>query len=197
MKRATGDPPVGPLPERHQGMSRYAANAVTALRVLLTPLFAWSVARSDGGLTGWLAAALFVVIAASDFVDGRLARRLGAASHVGRLLDHLADIAFIMSALLAYAGRGVVPWWVPAAIGASFTVYVVDSWWGSGTRGLPALVGSRIGHAGGVLNYGLIGILVGNESMGLHLLSPSMMSGLYLLVPLYSGAAIATRLRRR
>ncbi len=109
------------------------------------------------------------------------------------MLDHVADISFILCALAAYVSRGVAPWWVPAAIAASFAVYVGDSWW-QGGRVRPTLIGSRIGHTAGVLNYGLIGVLVGNESVGLHWLPAPVMHVLYLLVPLYSSAAIATRL---
>ena len=187
---------VSPSNRRRARWRPYAANAVTGLRMCLTPLFAWVVMTADAGARGWLAAGLFVVIAGSDLVDGRLARRFGAASARGRVLDHVADIVFILSALDAYVLRGVVPGWVPGAIGASFGVYVVDSWWRSETRGIPTLIGSRVGHVGGVLNYGLVGVLVGNETVALHQLSPAVMSWLFLLVPIYSGAAIATRLLR-
>ena len=71
-----------------------------------------------------LAAVLFAVVALSDFVDGRIARRLGAQSAAGRVLDHAADIIFILAAFGLYVGLGIVPWWVPASIAAAFAVYV-------------------------------------------------------------------------
>ena len=56
------------------------------------------------------------------------------------------------------------------------------------------LVGSRVGHAAGVLNYALIGVVVTDRSTGLHLLPEALLHGLFCLVPVYSALAIATRL---
>jgi phosphatidylglycerophosphate synthase len=175
--------------------TRNAANAVTGLRIVLTPVFLWCVLQAAHGATGWPAAAVFAVVALSDFVDGRIARRLGAASPSGRVLDHAADITFILAALGLYVGLGAAPWWVPASIAASFAVYVLDSIRRSGAR--PALVGSRLGHLGGVSNYALIGVLVGNYTVGLGWLPAWLMHSLFMLVPLYSAASILTRLAPR
>ena len=176
-------------------ITRHAANAVTALRIVLTPLFLWSVLRVEDGAPGTLAAAVFAVVALSDFLDGRIARRLGAESTGGRVLDHAADITFILAALGLYVGVGVVPWWVPASIAAAFGVYVIDSLRRSGPQ--PSLIGSRIGHLGGVCNYALIGVLVGNDTLGLRWLPPWVTYGLCALVPIYSAASILTRVLPR
>jgi CDP-diacylglycerol--glycerol-3-phosphate 3-phosphatidyltransferase len=66
---------------------RFLPNAVTLLRLLLVPVFGWSVVA---GRTA-LAPALLVALAASDWVDGLLARRYRAESRLGALLDPLAD----------------------------------------------------------------------------------------------------------
>lgn len=169
------------------------ANAVTAGRLLATPLFvscAWH--AHDSFVAGWTAGALFVFAAWSDVADGRMARRRGTASDGGRVLDHFADITFILGSLATYVFLGIAPWWVPASIAAAFSVYVADSWIRSAPV-KPTLIGSRIGHAGGVANYVLIGVLVFNESAGLHWLPSPFVGALFALVPLYSGAAIAAR----
>lgn len=175
-------------------LARHAANAVTAVRIALTPAFVWSVLRVEDGGSGWLAAALFAAVALSDFVDGRLARRLGADSAGGRVFDHAADIAFILAALGLYVGLGIVPWWVPASVAAAFAVYVVDSLRRSGAQA--SLIGSRIGHVGGICNYALIGVLVGNDTVGLGWLPSWVMRALFALVPIYSTASILSRLMR-
>jgi phosphatidylglycerophosphate synthase len=175
-----------------QIVARHAANAVTALRIVLTPVFLWSVGHAQDGGTGWLAAVVFTIVALSDFFDGRVARWLEAANAGGRVLDHVADIVFILAALTVYARLGAVPWWVPASIATAFAVYVIDSLLRSSRR--PALIGSRIGHYGGVCNYALIGVLVGNYSIGLGWVPMWLMDGLLALVPLYSAASIVTRL---
>ena len=62
----------------YDGAVRHAANLVTLLRLALVVPFVLAVQAAHGdGASGWPAAALFAVIAASDFVDGRLARRFG------------------------------------------------------------------------------------------------------------------------
>ena len=170
------------------------ANLLTALRLLLTPVFIALVGVASGAdAAGVLAVIVFAVVAASDVWDGRVARRWGSESSGGRVFDHFADIGFIVPALCAYVWLGLAPWWVPAAIAAAFAFYVIDSRVrrNAGPRNL---IGSRIGHVGGVCNYVLIGVLVCNNSAGIQLLSPAFLKGLYCLVPLYSLAAVVARL---
>jgi phosphatidylglycerophosphate synthase len=179
----------------HAPVRRYAAHAVTLLRPALAPCFAAAVVAAEGGGSGWIAAALFAVVAASDALDGRLARRFGTASSTGRALDHGADITFLLVALSTYVWIGAAPWWVPAAIGASFAAYAVDSRWRPDVQ--PRWMANRIGHTGGVANYVLVGVLVGNHSVGLAWLPPLLMQALFVAVPIYSGLAIAGRLMAR
>jgi len=171
--------------------SRHAANAITALRIVLTPVFVWCVLRGSAGGARWPAALVFTLVAISDFVDGRIARRLGAAGAIGQALDHAADITFLLVSLGLYVALGAAPWWVPASIAAAFGVYVADSLRRSGAR--RHLIGSRIGHLGGICNYVLVGVLVGNVTLDLQWLPPWLMRALFALVPLYSGASIASR----
>jgi CDP-diacylglycerol--glycerol-3-phosphate 3-phosphatidyltransferase len=174
--------------------SQHAANALTGLRVVLTPAFVVAVWRGDAHIVaGAAAVAIFAVAAVSDVFDGRLARRCGSASDAGRAFDHFADIGFILSALSTYAALGTAPWWVPAVIAGTFTFYVLDSWSHPG-NGVRHLVSSRIGHAGGVLNYAVVGILVCNNTAGIQLLSAAVLHKLFLLVPIYSTLAVVARL---
>ncbi len=179
-----------------QRLGPHAANALTTGRILLTPVFAALICTAPSRpRLGWLAVLVFAVVAASDVIDGRMARRWGSASNGGRTFDHLADIGFILAALSTYALLGITPWWVPAAIAASFTFYVVDSWSRPSARG--GLIGSRVGHLGGVLNYALVGVLVCNNSAGIHALSDATLSVLFWLVPAYSALAVVNRLGAR
>src|SRR5574337_1157310 len=106
-----------------------AANTLTTARVLLTPVFVWLIsAATTAPLVGWFAVIVFAAVDDGGGGDGRLARRWGSASNGGRTFDHLADIGFILAALSTYTRLGIAPWWVPAAIAASFAFYVIDSW---------------------------------------------------------------------
>ena len=174
-------------------LRRQLANLLTGLRVVLTPAFIVLAWPADGGGVG--AAVLFVVLAASDVYDGRLARRYDSVSRGGRTFDHVADIVFILGALSAYAMQGLVPWWVAASVGASFAFYVLDSW--LLTAAAPTLIGSRVGHLAGICNYALVGLLAFNNTAGLHLLSAGFLRVLFCLVPVYSAAAILARVAGR
>jgi len=166
-----------------------SANLLTGLRLALTPAFmaiAWHAEPAS-----WGAGVLFMVIAATDVWDGHLARRYGSASRAGRTFDHIADIGFVLGALSTYALQSLVPWWVPAAVGGSFSLYGLDSW--SLSAAVPTLIGSRVGHLAGICNYALIGVLAFNNTAGIHLLSAAFLEKLFWLVPLYSAAAVLSR----
>lgn len=167
------------------------AHGITALRVLLTiPLIL--IVAGQSTLPVWCAALLFALIAASDIVDGQVARASGTASNWGRGFDHGADIFFVLGTLSVYAWRGIAPWWVPASIAVAFTLYVIDAF--SGAAPTPARrAAGRIGHVGGVCNYVLIGVLIGNETIGLHLLPPALLAIILLAVPVYSLASVVAR----
>ena len=171
---------------------RHAANLVTLLRPVLALPFACAVLAAAAGASGLYAALLFAVVAASDSIDGRLARHLAITSAAGRVLDHGSDIFFLLIALGAYVWIGAAPWWVPAAIAAAFAAYALDARWRPDVQ--PRWLAHRVGHAGGVANYVLVGVLVGNVSVGLGWIPPAVMAALFAAVPLYSGWAIAGRL---
>jgi CDP-diacylglycerol--glycerol-3-phosphate 3-phosphatidyltransferase len=184
------------------GWGPNAANLLTATRVVLTPLFMLAVSCADRSLLlGVTAVLIFAVVAASDVLDGWAARRWRTDSSAGRVFDHFADVGFLVLSLTTYVWLGVAPWWVPAAVAGSFGFYVIDSrrisHHPSAVSRQPPLVGSRIGHVGGVCNYVLVGVLVCNTSARIHLLSPAFLSLLFCLVPLYSGGAVVARLLSR
>jgi phosphatidylglycerophosphate synthase len=179
---------------RAGSLRRHGANAVTLLRLVLTPLFLWVVQQAYHGGPCWVAGMLFVVIAASDVLDGLVARAAGSANKRGRLFDHVTDLAFVLSSLLLFVEHGAVPWWVPAAVGASFAVYVVDSWRRSDAAARLDLQGTRIGHAGGIVNYIVIGVLVGNDVCRFRVLGEPAIHALFGIVLLVSAASVLTRL---
>jgi cardiolipin synthase len=56
------------------------------------------------------------VAAATDLIDGYLARHAGAASAVGAFFDPIADKLLMTGVYLALALEGSVPWWLVAVI---------------------------------------------------------------------------------
>jgi CDP-diacylglycerol--glycerol-3-phosphate 3-phosphatidyltransferase len=59
----------------------------------------------------WIAAAVFLVAAGTDWLDGYLARRLNQVTDLGKFLDPLVDKLLVLAPLLALVEMGRVPAW--------------------------------------------------------------------------------------
>src|SRR5665213_1664353 len=80
-------------------------NALTILRILLVPVFVVAFAI-PGDASRLVAFGVFVIAGVSDWLDGFAARKLKAGSHVGRMLDRIADKVLVTVALMMLvAGR--------------------------------------------------------------------------------------------
>jgi CDP-diacylglycerol--glycerol-3-phosphate 3-phosphatidyltransferase len=74
-------------------------NALTIARLAALPVLLAVLALSAGP-TSVPAAIIFGVVGATDFLDGLLARRLGAESRFGRIADPLADRLLVLVGLV-------------------------------------------------------------------------------------------------
>lgn len=93
-------------------------NALTLLRLLLVPVFAWLL-LADGGADPGLrvaAAVVFLIASLTDFVDGWLARRRNQVTTFGKVADPIADKALTGVALVGLSWLDVLPWWVTIVI---------------------------------------------------------------------------------
>jgi CDP-diacylglycerol--glycerol-3-phosphate 3-phosphatidyltransferase len=98
-----------------QGPAVNLPNAITLSRLVLTAVFV--VAMGFEGLAGRMTALIcFSVAAASDWLDGYLARRLGLVTPLGKLLDPLADKILVCAAFVFMSVEGFAPVWVTALI---------------------------------------------------------------------------------
>jgi CDP-diacylglycerol--glycerol-3-phosphate 3-phosphatidyltransferase len=82
------------------------ANAVTVARLLAAPVYvlmlvAWG--------ASWVNVIVGFLLAASDGLDGFIARRHGT-TRSGAFLDPLADKAVVLGALITLAAQGHLPW---------------------------------------------------------------------------------------
>ncbi|GGM26233.1 CDP-diacylglycerol--glycerol-3-phosphate 3-phosphatidyltransferase [Micromonospora yangpuensis] len=95
-----------------------AANALTALRLALVPVFVVLVVVSGTTRPGWqmLACLIFGFASLTDFVDGWIARRFGLVTSVGKVADPIADKALTGAALLLLSVYDRLPWWVTVVI---------------------------------------------------------------------------------
>ncbi len=90
--------------------------AGSAVRILLTPVVMWLVLEGEGDSAELAAVVLFCVAAATDWVDGRLARRWGVTSKLGSFLDTTADKLLVSGVLIALLAAGRVSTWIVAVI---------------------------------------------------------------------------------
>ncbi len=121
------------------------ANAFTMLRVALVPVFAWLLVFREPSAPA-LAAAVFAFAAATDAVDGWVARRLRLVSGLGQTLDPIADKLLVGTALVALAADDRLPWWaVGVILVREFVVGVgLRIWLARRGRAMPS---SRMGKA--------------------------------------------------
>ena len=92
---------------------------MTVARIALVPFFAWALLAEGGHTVTWrlVATVVFLVAAASDRVDGHLARSRNLITDLGKLLDPIADKALVGAALiLLWTPLGELPWWVPVVV---------------------------------------------------------------------------------
>lgn len=99
------------------------ASRITILRMVFIPMFlavllveapAWLPWLETAG--PWIAAGVFTILAATDYVDGYLARSRNEVTTFGKFLDPLADKLLVAAALIALVQLGDVPAWVVIVI---------------------------------------------------------------------------------
>jgi CDP-diacylglycerol--glycerol-3-phosphate 3-phosphatidyltransferase len=94
------------------------ANALTALRIVLVPVFVAVTVASQMVHPGLRVAAcvIFSVASITDFVDGWIARAYGLVTSFGKVADPIADKALTGSALILLSWYDRLPWWVTVVI---------------------------------------------------------------------------------
>jgi cardiolipin synthase len=112
MDGVTGRPLVRPLA---------LPNLLTYARIVAVPLVVaclyWQEVPRNGEWLRWVALAIFIAAAVTDFFDGYFARKWGELSSFGRMLDPIADKLLVASCLLMLVADGTIRGlWIWAAI---------------------------------------------------------------------------------
>ncbi len=131
-----------------------SADFVSASRFLLAA--GWLILFLAGRREPQVLGPIALAAAFSDFIDGQVSRRTCTATPLGRWIDNLADVVFVLTALFCEASAGGIPFYVPVLIAVSFAQYAIDS---RLLHDAASPVASRLGHLGGVLNYLLVIVL--------------------------------------
>src|SRR5215208_2630823 len=125
-------------------------NALSFLRLFMVPVV---VTLLLGGSDG-IAAAFFVLAAATDFLDGRLARRTGP-TRIGRILDPVADRLMLSSVAVVLAIRGLLPVWAVAILVGRDLLALVGSLVAGSKIGV-----NRVGKAATAVLMGAVTLVV-------------------------------------
>ena len=83
-------------------------NVLSFLRIALIPVFVALIVDPDTTRAGLV---LFVIVVATDWVDGALARATGQVSDLGKILDPVADRLAIAAGLIALVIVDAFPLW--------------------------------------------------------------------------------------
>lgn len=150
------------------------ANGVTTLRVALIFPSVLAILFHDWAL----AAALFILVAASDMLDGWLARTLDQATPLGGLFDHATDAVYVSATTWAASVSGLLTPWLAPVIMIAFVQYALDSKALKGEH----LRASKIGRLNGVAYFGLVGIVIASQAMEGRLLDGPVQFAAWLLV---------------
>jgi CDP-diacylglycerol--glycerol-3-phosphate 3-phosphatidyltransferase len=108
-------------------------NLLTWLRIVLIPLFLVLFYLPDAwigaGYRNLIAALVFAVAAATDWLDGYLARTLNQTSAFGAFLDPVADKLMVATALIVLVGEArVYPFIAVIIIGREIAISALREW---------------------------------------------------------------------
>lgn len=90
-----------------------APNVVSFIRLLLVPVYLFLLFHDE---RVW-ALVIFVVAAASDFIDGQIARRTNQVSKLGKLLDPAVDTVLMFTGVIGVVVVNGLPVW--------FAIYII------------------------------------------------------------------------
>ena len=127
-------------------MLQHLPNAICILRIVLTvPTVLALEAQAYEAAVAW-----FAFAAASDGLDGYLAKKFGWTSELGRVLDPLADKILLVAVFMTCVWQGLVPTWLAVAVIARDLLLTSGAiayrlWFGA-VRGAPSIL-SKINTA--------------------------------------------------
>ena len=117
------------------------ANAVTVARLLAAPVFVLTLVAWGAS---WFNVVFGFVLAASDGLDGYMARRHGT-TRSGAFLDPLADKACVLAAMFTLCVQGHLPWLPVILITVrEVGMQVYRSWVGRRGMSIPARKSAKI-----------------------------------------------------
>jgi len=97
------------------GCAMNLPNKITLSRIFLLPVFLFFLSEQLR-YGSFIAVAVFILAAATDGLDGYVARKTKQVTKLGQLLDPLADKLLVMSALVSLVAQAALPAWIAIVI---------------------------------------------------------------------------------
>ena len=121
-------------------------NALTVMRILLVPVFAWLVLSHGGDDTStrWWAWGVFAIAIITDRIDGDLARAKGLVTTFGKVADPIADKALTGAGFITLSMIGEIPWWITVVIIARELGITLMRFWVIRHGVMPASRGGKV-----------------------------------------------------
>jgi len=120
-------------------------NVLTVARLFMVPVFGYlALAIEQTDSVQWLSAAVFLIAALTDLIDGVWARRYGLVTNFGKIADPIADKALIGTALVALSIQGDIAWWVTGIIIFREVAITVLRFWVIKHGVIPASRGGKV-----------------------------------------------------
>lgn len=91
-------------------------NKITIFRVVMIPFFVIFMLFTKIPYHTTLAGVVFIIAAASDILDGFLARKYNLITNFGKFMDPLADKLLVQAALICFVANGLLPAWMVIVI---------------------------------------------------------------------------------
>lgn len=138
-------------------------NCLTGARFLLAALLACLMSMDQSLILSVISCFIFSLAAATDWVDGYVARRYKSETVLGKLMDPLADKVLVATALVMLIPLEVVPAWLALMILCRELII-------TGLRGVAASSGivvaaSGLGKIKSVIQYVSLGMLIFPEGV--------------------------------
>lgn len=168
-------------------------NVLSCIRILLVPILVAALLTEFDGKE-FVGLALFLVAAATDLLDGWVARRWGLVTRLGKLLDPAADKILTSAAFISLVELGLAPAWVVVTIVArEFAISTLRSV--AATQDL-VIAASWSGKVKTVVQVAAISLLIIHERLGVVAPLAEIVLYMALAVSIYSGIEYAVRYAR-
>ncbi len=136
-------------------------NLITMSRIALVPVLILVLKDRDYGV----ALAVFLVAGISDALDGFIAKRLGCVSHLGAVLDPLADKALLVGAYVMLTVLGHVPFWLMLTVAFRDILIIGGYLVYTSLHGTICMQPSRLSKFNTLAQIALVVLILAHEAM--------------------------------